>query len=386
MHMTPSPLLISELGSARPSRVEGSAVPVLFGRGALEQLGERAAALRATRVLLVTDQGIVAAGHVDRATASLREAGIDVRIFDEAEENPTTRCVDKAVAAAREHRIDLLIGLGGGSSMDCAKGCNFILTNGGRMQDYWGVGKATKPMLPLVAVPTTAGTGSEAQSFALITDPDTHQKMACGDKKALPALAILDADLTGTQPPKVAAATGIDAVAHAVETAGCAKRTDVSIRLSREAWTLLSGALETALEDSTDVVSRERMLLGAHLAGAAIENSMLGAAHACANPLTAKFGITHGVAVGIMLPHVIRFNSEGATNPYAVLVSDGGELADRVETLLSAARVPVKLGELGVGQGDVEGLAAQAAEQWTAKFNPRPMDEAGFRQIYGRAL
>ena len=105
--------------------------------------------------------------------------------------------------------------------MDCAKGCNFILTNGGRMQDYWGIGKATKPMLPLIAVPTTAGTGSEAQSFALITDPETHQKMACGDKKALPRVAILDADLTATQPPKVAAATGIDAVAHAVESAGC---------------------------------------------------------------------------------------------------------------------------------------------------------------------
>src|SRR5206468_2445334 len=128
---------------------------------------------------------------------------------------------ENAVTAAREFRPDLLIGLGGGSSMDCAKGCNFIFTSGGRMQDYWGLGKAKNPMLPLIAIPTTAGTGSEAQSFALITDPDTHQKMACGDKKALPALAILDADLTATQPPKVASATGIDAFAHAVETAVC---------------------------------------------------------------------------------------------------------------------------------------------------------------------
>jgi alcohol dehydrogenase len=373
---------------SRPATIAGSAVPVLFGRGALARLGERARALGASRVLLVSDAGIAAAGHVDRAAASLRAAGIAVRVFDEAEENPTTACVDKAVVAAREHRVDLIIGLGGGSSMDCGKGCNFILTNGGRMQDYWGVGKATKPMLPFIAVPTTAGTGSEAQSFALITDPATHQKMACGDKRALPALAVLDADLTGTQPAKVAAATAIDAVAHAVETAGCTTRTDVSMRLSREAWALLDGALETALRDPTDVRARERMLLGAHLAGAAIENSMLGAAHACANPLTATFGITHGVAVGVMLPHVIRFNaSDGsAANPYAALMADARELADRVEALLSVAGMPKTLAELGVTRQAVSELAGSAAEQWTARFNPRPLNAESLRQIYESAL
>jgi alcohol dehydrogenase len=371
---------------SHPTTIAGSSVPVLFGRGALERLGERARALGATRVLLVSDPGIVAAGHVDRAAASLREAGIEMRVFDEAEENPTTNCVDKAVAAAREHRADVLVGLGGGSSMDCAKGCNFILTNGGRMQEYWGVGKATKPMLPLVAVPTTAGTGSEAQSFALITDPATHQKMACGDKKALPALAILDANLTGTQPPKVAAATGIDAVAHAVETAGCAKRTDVSMHLSREAWRLLSESFETALRDPANVSAREKMLMGAHLAGAAIENSMLGAVHACANPLTAMFGVVHGAAVGAMLPHVIRFNANGDTNPYADLVSDAEELATRVEGMLTAAGLPSALSKYGVTPKDVPALAASAATQWTARFNPRPVDEGSFRGIYESAL
>jgi alcohol dehydrogenase len=372
---------------SRPVTVPGSAVPVLFGRGALERLGERAADLGASRVLLVSDPGIVAAGHVERAAASLRGVGIAVLVFDEAEENPTTNCVDKAVAAACSHGADLLIGLGGGSSMDCAKGCNFILTNGGRMRDYWGVGKATRPMLPFIAVPTTAGTGSEAQSFALITDPDTHQKMACGDKRALPALAILDADLTRTQPSKVAAATAIDAVAHAVETAGCTKRTDVSLRLSRDAWTRLDTALEPALRDPADVAAREQMLLGAHLAGAAIENSMLGAAHACANPLTAAFGVAHGVAVGVMLPHVIRFNDAGAErNPYVSLVPDADDLARRVEELLAVAGFARRLGDYGVTTGDISGLAERAAEQWTARFNPRSMDPAGFQQIYESAL
>lgn len=364
----------------------GLAAPVLFGCGALDQLGARAASLGGSRVLLVSDPGIVAAGHVARASASLRDARIEVRVFDEAEENPTTVCVDKCVGAAREHRADLLVGLGGGSSMDCAKGCNFILTNGGRMQDYWGIGKATKPMLPLIAIPTTAGTGSEAQSFALITDPDTHQKMACGDKKALPKLAILDADLTATQPAKVAAATGIDAVAHAVETAGCNKRSDVSLALSKEAWRLLDSSFERAMSSPEDVEARECMLLGAHLAGAAIENSMLGAAHACANPLTAKLGITHGMAVGLMLPHVIRFNAGEGQNPYEELDSHAQKLAGRIETMLDAASLPRRLAEYAVQQSDIPTLAGLASGQWTARFNPRPANEAGFREIYQLAL
>ncbi len=359
---------------------------MLLGRGALDRIGENARALGGSRVLLVTDPGIVAAGHVERALLSLNRADLSVRVFDEAEENPTTVCVDKAVAAAREHDANFLIGLGGGSSMDCAKGCNFILTNGGRMQDYWGLGKATKPMLPTVAVPTTAGTGSEAQSFALIIDPATHQKMACGDKRALPALAILDGDLTATQPPKVAAATAIDAVAHAIETAGCSKANDVSRNLSRQAWALLNGAFERALRDPRDVDARENMLLGAHLAGAAIENSMLGAAHACANPLTAAFGIAHGVAVGLMLPHVVRFNSEGNGNPYAAIAQDAKPLAGRIEAMLDCGSLPRRLGACGVLEKDVPSLAADAAKQWTAAFNPRPMDEASFRAIYERAL
>ena len=365
----------------------GLQVPVLCGRGMLAQVGERARELGGSRVLLVSDPGIVAAGHVERAAGALREAGLDVRVFDEAEENPTTACVEKCVAAAREHRADLLIGLGGGSSMDAAKGCNFILSNGGRMQDYWGVGKATKTMLPLIAVPTTAGTGSEAQSFALITDPQTHQKMACGDRKALPRLAILDADLTATQPAKVAAATGIDAVAHAVETAGCTKRSATSLELSRKAWELLNGAFEQALRNPDDAEARQKMLIGAHLAGAAIENSMLGAAHACANPLTAKFRIVHGAAVGFMLPHVIRFNAAGAHgNPYDALDADAERLARRIEAMLQAAALPRRLADYAVRPADVAALAAEAAQQWTARFNPRPVDEANFRAIYASAL
>ncbi len=206
--------------------------------------------------------------------------------------------------------VDLIVGLGGGSSMDCAKGVNFLLTNGGRMEDYWGVGKATKPMLPMIAVPTTAGTGSEAQSFALIAQAESHMKMACGDKKAACRIAILDPELTVSMPASVTAATGIDAISHAVETFVCNRRNAISQLFSRQAWRLISHGFPRVLADPTDLDARGAMLLGAHLAGAAIENSMLGAAHSMANPLSAHFDTTHGVAIGVLLPHVIRLMAQ----------------------------------------------------------------------------
>jgi alcohol dehydrogenase len=302
------------------------------------------------------------------------------------EENPSTVHVEAALKAARKLKPDFLVALGGGSSMDCAKGLNFLLTNGGRMRDYWGVGKASKPMLPMIAVPTTAGTGSEAQRFALITDPQTHQKMACGDEKALSRVAILDPDLTLTQPPRVAAAAGIDAIAHAVETAGCNRRNEISRALSRQAWLLLESAYETAVCNPGDAGARKNMLLGAHLAGAAIENSMLGAAHALANPLTAEFGMAHGQAVGMMLPHVVRFNAAAGSNPYADLMPDAEVLAQRIETFLAAASLPRRLDALGVKPSDLPRLADLAAKQWTATFNPRTVGATELLSIYQMAM
>src|SRR6185312_17142669 len=244
--------------SPQPTLLEGSSVRILFGAGTLDRLGSIIQSEGASRVLLVSDPGITAAGHVERAVRSLYQTGRVVRVFDETGENPTTSHVNKGLLAARSFNPDIIVGLGGGSAMDCGKGINFLLTNGGRMQDYWGTHKAAQPMLPFIAIPTTAGTGSDAQSYALITDPETHQKMACGDKKALPKVALLDPELTATQPQKVAAATGIDAVAHAVESAGCNKRNETSMRLSLQAWELLSSSFAKALRDPADVESRRR--------------------------------------------------------------------------------------------------------------------------------
>jgi len=369
-----------------PDALRYSEVRAVFGAGALAQLGDDAARCGATHALLVTDPGIVKAGHVASAVKSLEGAGVRVTVFAGVEENPTTEHVAAGVECARAAGVDFLIGLGGGSSMDSAKGINFILTGGGQMHDYWGVGKAPKAMLPMIAVPTTAGTGSEAQSFALITDPQTRQKMACGDKKALCVCAILDPDLTRTMPRAVAAATGIDAVSHAVETSACKRRSDESRALSREAWARLTPNIATALRDPSNAEARANMLLGAHLAGAAIERSMLGAAHACANPLTARYGTVHGVAVGLLLPHVVRFNAADGENPYADLCDDAGELASTIETMLAHANQPTRLRDVGVAEDALSALAKTAAEQWTAQFNPRAVDAAALLKIYRSAL
>ncbi len=369
-----------------PKILEKARTRVVFGAGTLAQLGKLVADEGGRHVLLVTDPGIVQAGHVQRAVDSLRGAGADVTVFDGVAENPTTEHVAAGVEAARACSADFLVGLGGGSPLDCAKGINFILTNGGEMKDYWGVGKATKEMLPMIAVPTTAGTGSEAQSFALISDPVTNQKMACGDVKAACRWAILDPDLTRTQPRMVAAAAGIDAVAHAVETVATSKRKDVSLAFSREAWQLLDRSFDRAMADPENGVARTDMLLGAHLAGAAIERSMLGAAHACANPLMARFGVVHGQAVGVMLPHVVRFNAAGEDNPYAAIAADADSLAARIESMLLAAGLARCLYDLGVEESAIAALADEAVEQWTVRFNPRSVTVADLVAIYRAAL
>jgi len=374
---------------------------IVFGVDAVERVGELAGELALRKILLVTDAGIVKAGHAERVAQTLSNAGLAVSVFADVEENPTTRCVAECVEAARKAGVEGFIALGGGSAMDTAKGCNFILTNGGRMQDYWGVAKATKPMLPLIAIPTTAGTGSECQSFALIADEKTHEKMACGDPRAAAKIAILDPGLTLSQPRRVTACTGIDAIAHVVETAVTTKRTAYSLMCAHEGFKLTVPNLPRVFANPNDLEARGRMQLGAAFAGMAIENSMLGAAHAAANPLTAHYGIIHGQAVGMMLPHVVRFNgkdldalkayAELASAPEIACVSDGHEaalnaLVSWLERLLDIAEMPRSLAQCGVERSMIPTMADEAAKQWTATFNPRAIAARDFVKLYEAAF
>lgn len=367
---------------------------LIFGAGAIGQLSDVAKELGFRRTLLVADHGLVASGHVDEAVTPLQQAGIEVIRYHDFEVNPDTRMVETGTAFVATQQIDSLIGLGGGSSMDCAKGINFLLTNGGRMADYRGYGNATQPMLPMIAIPTTAGTGSEAQSYALISDAETHVKMACGDPKAAFRVALLDPALTLSQPRSITATSGFDAIAHAVETYVTTKRTPLSEIFSREAWTLLEGNYERVLAQPDDLEARGAMQLGAFYAGVAIENSMLGATHACANPLTARYGTAHGAAIAMLLPSVVRWNERAAGDRYATLLKLSSvssddltpteALARRLEALAAAGGLESDLSRF-VEKSDLAELAAEAAEQWTGTFNPRPFNKEGAMEVYSCA-
>jgi alcohol dehydrogenase len=246
----------------------------------------------------------------------------------------------------------------------------------------------------MIAIPTTAGTGSEAQSYALISEAESHVKMACGDPKAAFRVALLDPALTVSQPRSITATSGFDAIAHAVETFVTTKRTQLSEIFSREAWRLLEPNYERVLNEPDNLEARGAMQLGAFYAGIAIENSMLGATHACANPLTAHYGTAHGAAIAMLLPSVVRWNESVAADQYAMFLnwssvgakrselSPTEALARRLEELAEAGGLRTNLRTAGVKETDLNGLASEAAEQWTGTFNPRPFNKEGAIEVY----
>lgn len=356
-------------------------IRVVHAPGGLSGVGERLQDFSSTCVLIVSDPGVARAGLADRARASITSTGIDARIFSDVSENPTAADIDAGIAIAKLGApIDAIVAVGGGSAMDCAKGINFLLTNGGRIEDYWGFGKATEPMLPSIGIPTTAGTGSEAQSYALISQAETHIKMACGDRKARFKTVILDPELIGSAPESVKAAAGYDAIAHAVESYVCKKANPVSRMYAREAFRLLDTSLEAFVCDDAGARPGD-VLVGAHFAGMAIEASMLGAAHACANPLTAQYETTHGVAVGVMLPAVVAFNFQGKPELYDGLC-EYRDLPGRLRALRSSVGLPGRLQDIGVQESDIPNLAGAASQQWTGTFNPRTIDIDACKVLY----
>lgn len=369
------------------------------GPGAVERLGELVESREAARVLLVSDEGIASAGHVDRVRALLEDSAERVEVFAEVGENPTEAEVERGAEVARSFEPQLIVALGGGSPMDCAKGINFVSTNGGRMEDYWGFAKARKPMLPSIGIPCTTGTGSEAQSFALISRDRDHVKMACGDEKARFGAVILDPDFAVTQPADVLALTALDAVSHAIEASVTRTRNPLSRLYARGAWELLAARLD----EVTGTEGRRApagawldMLVGSHLAGLAIETSMLGAAHALANPVTARTGLAHGAAVALMLPSVIRWNGESDSGLYrdlaAAIGGSGGRgeepselLATWLEEACERLGLPAIWGRVDLPWSQIEEVAAEAASQWTATHNPRPVRPEDAEVLYRHA-
>ena len=380
---------------------------LVAGRGTISRLPElvRWAAgldVEPVRVLIVSDGGIVRAGHYDIAAGLLRTAGMEVFSFHDFAENPNSEMVAAGAKFAAGVEPQVLVGLGGGSSLDCAKGINLVHAGGGRIHDYQGIGKARGTLLPMVAVPTTAGTGSEMQSFALISDASSHVKMACGDKRLACRAALLDPELTQTQPAIVTALTGIDAISHAVETLVSTRANAVSTGYSRTAAGLLFGSMARVLDAPADLDARARMQLGAAVAGMAIESSMLGGAHAMANPLTARFGVTHGQAVGVTLPAIVRLNDcpqyeslmadpQIASCRAMLGIADDREptelLATVIGKLVERSGLQTTLAGLGIAQSDIGPMVPEALAQWTGTFNPVALSEqnvaAAYRSLCG---
>lgn len=356
---------------------------VIAGPRTLERLSEVASG----RVFLVTDAGLAEAGHLARAERILGKAGAEITVYDAVRSNPTPDDVDACLAAAKAAgKIDIIVALGGGSVIDTAKAVNVLLASGGQATDLHGTGDAGRAV-PLVAIPTTAGTGTESQASALLSDPVTRVKTVCMHPGLAADVVILDAKLTLTQPRAVAAACGLDALTHAVETAVSKAATPVSRPLSQRAFVACWSALPRVLDSPDNLRARGKLLRGAHEAGAAIANSMLGAAHATGNALTAAHGIPHGYAVGLMLAAVVRFNAvnRDAHSTYLDLAESVG--LDSVDELIEGIELRVaNAGAEAPTDFDVSTLVRLAGEQLTGGFNPRPLDVYALHEIFQDAL
>jgi alcohol dehydrogenase class IV len=377
-----------------------TAAGIVFGEGAAERIGVLAAERLGTRILVVTDPGIVRHGLLQPALDALDAAGVVAYVFSDVEADPPEPVVMAAVEAARTAAADAVIGFGGGSSLDVAKLVALLVGSGEQLRDIYGVGKAKGPRLPLMLVPTTAGTGSEVTPISIVTT-GAAEKMGVVSPVLLPDLALLDPTLTWGLPAPVTAATGIDAMVHAIEAhaSASANNNPISRALAVEALRLMGGALERAVKNGSDREARSDMLLGSMLAGQAFANSPVAAVHALAYPIGGHFHVPHGLSNALVLPHVLRFNAVTAAEAYSDiavvlfphLASLGAQgraqgLAEGLQDLSMRCGVPQRLRDVGIGADALARLASDAMNQTRLLVNnPRPLTEADALAIYTAA-
>lgn len=373
---------------------------VRFGAGVLAELPALAPPLVGRRVIVVTDPGVMAAGIVDRAADLLRGSGLEVTLFGGVQADPPESVVLAAVEAARAAEAEGVIGLGGGSSLDVAKLAALLAPGSETLAEVYGVGKARGPRLPLILVPTTAGTGSEVTPISIVTT-GAAEKMGVVSPLLIPDLALLDPELTLGLPPHVTAATGIDAMVHAIEAYASASPNNnpVSRALACEALRLMGGALLRAVRDGRDAAARADMLLGSMLAGQAFANSPVAAVHALAYPLGGRFHIPHGLSNALVLPHVLRFNAVVAPAPYAELAAHAfpdlaglhgqaraAAFIERLAHLSADCGLPQRLRDMDIPADVLPALARDAMKQTRLLVNnPRPLAEADALAIYAAA-
>jgi len=377
-----------------------TAPSIQFGAGALARIGELVMSRIGDHILLITDPGMIATGHVDRALGCLRERGISVSVFSDVEADPPEHVILSALDMARTDAVHGVVGMGGGSSLDCAKLVALLAANDQRLAEIYGVGKARGPRLRLILIPTTAGTGSEVTPIAIVTT-GTHEKMGVVSPVILPDVALLDPELTLGLPPHITAATGIDAMVHAIEAYASVSPNNnpISRNLATQALTLMGGSLEQAVRHGDDVEARSNMLLGSLLAGQAFANSPVAAVHALAYPIGGHFNVPHGLSNALVLPHVLRFNAKVAPKPYAELApfvfpdlmplegqARAEAFCDALAELSRRCGLQQRLSELDIPREILPKLASDAMNQTRLLVNnPREVSEADALAIYQAA-
>lgn len=372
---------------------------VYLGVGAFAKLGPEARRLGAARALIVTDRGVAGAGIAERARLALEQAGVDAVVYDETKAEPDFENVDQCLETARAAMVDLLVGLGGGSSMDLAKGVAAMMTNSGRLIDYYGTDKLTVPALRVIAIPTTSGTGSEATPNAIFTDHAEKLKKGVVSPYLLPAVAIVDPALTLTTPAHVTAATGMDALTHAVESYTSRKATCQTDLYSFEAIRRIAPNLRTAVFDGSSLPARREMAFASFFAGVAIANAGTGAVHAMAYPLGGQFGVPHGVSNALLMPYVLELNVLGNIQKFAAIAGALGEQTEGLSTREAAqvavdairqlsvdVGIPQRMRDVGVPRDAIGGMAS-AAIQITRLMdnNPRTLSVEEVRSVYEAA-
>ncbi|MBR0691536.1 iron-containing alcohol dehydrogenase [Bradyrhizobium manausense] len=372
---------------------------ILFEPGASRKIDELVASYGAKRVMLVTDKGVRGAGLTRSAEASLAEAEIEVSVFDDVVADPPSHVVEAAVAACQAKKIELVLSIGGGSALDTAKLVAYLAKTPDRLEDIYGVGLAKGKRLPLLLVPTTAGTGSEVTPIAIVTTPTTEKKGVVSPV-LIPDWAVLDPELTVGLPAPVTAATGIDAMVHAIEAyTSKVKKNPMSDQLARQALALLSANVRKACQNGRDLEARAEMLLGSMLAGMAFANAPVAAVHALAYPIGAIFHVPHGLSNALVLRHVLEFNLQAAEGLYAELaeiVKPGlrGSQAEKARAFIDEmtaigrdCQVPPSLADVGIGRDDLKKLAEDAMKQTRLLVNnPRELTLDDAYAIYSAAF
>jgi alcohol dehydrogenase len=371
----------------------------LFGQGTIQETGSRLKDVNAKKTLLVTDQGLFKLGIAEKIADIIKAAGIEVEIYPKAEPNPTDKNVADGVEAFKAAKCDSLVSLGGGSSHDAAKGIGLVVSNGGTIHDYEGVDKSKNPLVPLIAINTTAGTASEMTKFTIITDVKRQVKMAIIDKHVTPLVSINDPELMIGLPPALTAATGLDALTHAVEAYVSTAATPMTDAAAEKVFELIPEYLPRAFANGKDIEAREKMVYAQFLAGMAFNNASLGYVHAIAHQMGGFYNLPHGVCNAILLPHVCRYNIVGREDRFAKIAEYLGEAVEdlskreaaekaiaAIERLARDLNIPTGFKELGAKEEDIPTLAENAMKDATAATNPRKPKLEEVMEIIRKAM